>query len=362
MLLAQNSLETNSFTTIVVDRNRCCQSSPPIQLKLKFLFSRMHCCMPIVLKMAEFDHKAGYRHIDCAMVYDNEKEPRSCSKAMKAVGVVEATCEEIFELVMSMDGTRKVATLFVGDFGITSTWILDCIRGSFVCQSTLLQYFVLLTEGMDAQVSYAFHSERKMHPEKFKNQLVNQMVFSSLVHPASSKRASFRFSFTLLSVSSVCFWSYLCQSPLKLSLFPRSFAERQMSLHLLFFNFSLTFLISFSSRFSDYSQNIDSYSHFIHLPSILILFSLLRFHSYLFDFIALLSLHSGLFHFSDFIGMHSDHSTADSRFCNKILIRGFTQFWVCCRFCGFHDFVDFVRAFDSRFCNKRLIRDFETED
>lgn len=32
--------------------------------------------------------------------------PRSCSRAMKAVGVVEAACEEIFELVMSMDGTR----------------------------------------------------------------------------------------------------------------------------------------------------------------------------------------------------------------------------------------------------------------
>ncbi|PRQ19082.1 putative protein ENHANCED DISEASE RESISTANCE 2, PH domain, START [Rosa chinensis] len=32
--------------------------------------------------------------------------PRSCSRAMKAVGVVEATCEEIFELVMSMDQTR----------------------------------------------------------------------------------------------------------------------------------------------------------------------------------------------------------------------------------------------------------------
>ncbi|KAI3882923.1 hypothetical protein MKX03_007388 [Papaver bracteatum] len=32
--------------------------------------------------------------------------PRSYSRAMKAVGVVEATCEEIFELVMSMDATR----------------------------------------------------------------------------------------------------------------------------------------------------------------------------------------------------------------------------------------------------------------
>ncbi|GAY68295.1 hypothetical protein CUMW_263020 [Citrus unshiu] len=32
--------------------------------------------------------------------------PRSCSRAMKAVGVMKASCEEIFELVMSMDGTR----------------------------------------------------------------------------------------------------------------------------------------------------------------------------------------------------------------------------------------------------------------
>ncbi|KAF8026186.1 hypothetical protein BT93_F2864 [Corymbia citriodora subsp. variegata] len=32
--------------------------------------------------------------------------------------------------------------------------------------------------GMDAQVSYAFHSDRKLHPEKFKNQLVNQVLFS----------------------------------------------------------------------------------------------------------------------------------------------------------------------------------------
>ncbi|CAM8880825.1 unnamed protein product [Rhodiola kirilowii] len=32
--------------------------------------------------------------------------PRSCSRAMKAVGIVEATCEEVFELVMSMDAAR----------------------------------------------------------------------------------------------------------------------------------------------------------------------------------------------------------------------------------------------------------------
>ncbi|KAI7988009.1 Protein ENHANCED DISEASE RESISTANCE 2 [Camellia lanceoleosa] len=32
--------------------------------------------------------------------------PKSCSRAMRAVGVVEASCEEIFELVMSMDTTQ----------------------------------------------------------------------------------------------------------------------------------------------------------------------------------------------------------------------------------------------------------------
>ncbi|CAL5436166.1 unnamed protein product [Camellia sinensis] len=32
--------------------------------------------------------------------------PKSCSRAMRAVGVVEASCEEIIELVMSMDTTR----------------------------------------------------------------------------------------------------------------------------------------------------------------------------------------------------------------------------------------------------------------
>ncbi|KAK4792174.1 hypothetical protein SAY86_022609 [Trapa natans] len=53
---------------------------------------------------------------------------------------------------------------------------------------------------MDAQISYAFHSERKLHPEKFKNQLVNQSTyvklgctqgwfFASLFHPPAENIA-----------------------------------------------------------------------------------------------------------------------------------------------------------------------------
>ncbi|KAH7652941.1 Diacylglycerol kinase (ATP) protein [Dioscorea alata] len=63
----------------------------------------------------------------------------------------------------------------------------DTYRGGF------WNYFSM---GMDAQVSYAFHSERKLHPEKFKNQLVNQSTYAklgctqgwfcaSLFHPSS---------------------------------------------------------------------------------------------------------------------------------------------------------------------------------
>lgn len=50
--------------------------------------------------------------------------------------------------------------------------------------------------GMDAQVSYAFHTERKLHPERFKSQIVNQCTYAmlgctqgwfcaSLIHPSS---------------------------------------------------------------------------------------------------------------------------------------------------------------------------------
>ncbi|GJU67315.1 diacylglycerol kinase 5-like protein [Tanacetum coccineum] len=34
--------------------------------------------------------------------------------------------------------------------------------------------------GMDAQVSYGFHTERKLHPEKFKNQAANQSAYAKL--------------------------------------------------------------------------------------------------------------------------------------------------------------------------------------
>ncbi|PON80545.1 Diacylglycerol kinase [Parasponia andersonii] len=47
----------------------------------------------------------------------------------------------------------------------------------------LLIYYIIfeMSHGMDAQVSYAFHSERKLHPEKFKNQLVNQSTYAKIV-------------------------------------------------------------------------------------------------------------------------------------------------------------------------------------
>ncbi|XP_076901473.1 diacylglycerol kinase 5-like [Bidens hawaiensis] len=47
----------------------------------------------------------------------------------------------------------------------------DTFRGGF------WNYFSM---GMDAQVSYAFHCERKLHPEKFKNQLTNQTTYAKI--------------------------------------------------------------------------------------------------------------------------------------------------------------------------------------
>ncbi|XP_024024890.1 diacylglycerol kinase 5 isoform X2 [Morus notabilis] len=71
------------------------------------------------------------------------------------------------------------------------------VEGYHTYRGGFWNYFSM---GMDAQVSYAFHSERKLHPEKYKNQLVNQSTYlklgctqgwfcASLLHPASKNIA-----------------------------------------------------------------------------------------------------------------------------------------------------------------------------
>lgn len=58
------------------------------------------------------------------------------------------------------------------------TMILACRNCyCFIHLANFLEWYLLSCLGMDAQVSYAFHSERKLQPEKFKNQLVNQVSF-----------------------------------------------------------------------------------------------------------------------------------------------------------------------------------------
>ncbi|XP_060202416.1 diacylglycerol kinase 5-like isoform X2 [Lycium barbarum] len=96
----------------------------------------------------------------------------------------EGSCEPIapLELPHSLHAFHRVSSS--DDLNVEG---FHTFRGGF------WNYFSM---GMDAQVSYAFHSERKMHPEKFKNQLINQSTyarlgctqgwfFASLFHPSS---------------------------------------------------------------------------------------------------------------------------------------------------------------------------------
>ncbi|KAL7102354.1 hypothetical protein ACP275_08G115200 [Erythranthe tilingii] len=95
-----------------------------------------------------------------------------------------SNCEPIapLELPHSLHAFHRVSS--TDDLNVKG---YDTFRGGF------WNYFSM---GMDAQVSYAFHSERKLHPEKFNNQLINQSTyaklgctqgwfFASLAHPSS---------------------------------------------------------------------------------------------------------------------------------------------------------------------------------
>ncbi|PQQ06787.1 diacylglycerol kinase 5 isoform X2 [Prunus yedoensis var. nudiflora] len=51
------------------------------------------------------------------------------------------------------------------------------VEGCHTFRGGFWNYFSM---GMDAQVSYAFHTERKLHPEKFKTQLSNQSTYAKI--------------------------------------------------------------------------------------------------------------------------------------------------------------------------------------
>lgn len=72
--------------------------------------------------------------------------------------------------------------LLVVKFSFNFKWKinLNILAGNFLV-SQICTYVPLVMSnacftGMDAQVSYAFHHKRKKHPEKFKNQLANQVL------------------------------------------------------------------------------------------------------------------------------------------------------------------------------------------
>ncbi|XP_073297111.1 diacylglycerol kinase 5-like isoform X1 [Primulina huaijiensis] len=80
----------------------------------------------------------------------------------------EGSCDPIapLELPHSLHAFHKVSSS--DDLNVEGC---NTFRGGF------WNYFSM---GMDAQVSYSFHTERKLHPEKFKNQLRNQSTYAKI--------------------------------------------------------------------------------------------------------------------------------------------------------------------------------------
>ncbi|XVF78038.1 hypothetical protein PTKIN_Ptkin14bG0096200 [Pterospermum kingtungense] len=62
-------------------------------------------------------------------------------------------------------------------FHLVSETDEQSVEGYHTFRGGFWNYFSM---GMDAQVSYAFHAERKLHPEKFRNQLINQSTYLKL--------------------------------------------------------------------------------------------------------------------------------------------------------------------------------------
>ncbi|KAJ6975958.1 hypothetical protein NC653_031705 [Populus alba x Populus x berolinensis] len=118
----------------------------------------------------------------------------------------EGSCDPIapLELPHSLHAVHRVSptdelnmnlTCFLGAGGVFDIYQVPALIPKVVPLKKDIAYEIAFTEGyitfrggfwnyfsmgMDAQVSYAFHSERKLHPEKFKNQLINQSTYAKL--------------------------------------------------------------------------------------------------------------------------------------------------------------------------------------
>ncbi|XP_056167130.1 diacylglycerol kinase 5-like isoform X3 [Syzygium oleosum] len=82
-----------------------------------------------------------------------------------------------WHLVMQMRALKEGSCDPIEPSGQTNSLNAFQQDGFHTFRGRFWNYF---STGMDAQVSYAFHSDRKLHPEKFKNQLVNQSNYFKL--------------------------------------------------------------------------------------------------------------------------------------------------------------------------------------